>query len=102
VDDSRWRGSREAIGGLRSASGVPAVPNDAPLEGGEYLDVDSIQSGRTLGDHSWLERRQDRTVPSKAAAQSTTTSVRMRRIFIDSGVMKKLLFHRIDAFKSPP
>jgi len=28
VDDSRRRGSQEAIGGLRSASGVPAVPND--------------------------------------------------------------------------
>jgi hypothetical protein len=28
VDDSRRRGAREAIGGLRSASGVPAVPND--------------------------------------------------------------------------
>jgi hypothetical protein len=28
VDDSRRRGSREATGGLRSASGVPAIPND--------------------------------------------------------------------------
>src|SRR6266536_394314 len=28
VDDSRRRGCREAIGGLRRASGVPAVPND--------------------------------------------------------------------------
>src|SRR6266567_1102853 len=29
------------------------------------------------------------------------TSARMRRIFIDSGVMKKLLFHRIGALKPP-
>ena len=28
MDDSRRRGSREAMGGLRSASGVPAIPND--------------------------------------------------------------------------
>ncbi len=28
VDDSRRRGSREAMGALRSAFGVPAIPND--------------------------------------------------------------------------
>jgi hypothetical protein len=28
VDASRWRGSREGTGGLRSASGTPVVPND--------------------------------------------------------------------------
>ncbi len=56
VDDSRRRGSREAIGGLRSASGVPTVPND--VRSGDLAIFPGIQA------HS--SRRDDASAPPVA------------------------------------